>query len=65
MFDRDVLKHLSGQELAELDGLLAQEDKAALWQPLPGPQLMAFLSTADVIGYGGAAGGGEDGFGLW
>lgn len=29
------------------------------WQPLPGPQQMAFDSKADVIGYGGAAGGGK------
>lgn len=29
------------------------------WRPLPGPQTMAFESDADVIGYGGAAGGGK------
>lgn len=29
------------------------------WQPLPGPQSMALASDADVIGYGGAAGGGK------
>lgn len=29
------------------------------WSPLAGPQAMAFSSTADVIGYGGAAGGGK------
>lgn len=31
----------------------------ALWTPLPGPQTMASESLADVIGYGGAAGGGK------
>lgn len=31
----------------------------AIWQPLPGPQEDAYNSTADVIGYGGAAGGGK------
>lgn len=29
------------------------------WYPLPGPQTLAYESTADVIGYGGAAGGGK------
>lgn len=29
------------------------------WKPLPGPQMMAFESKADVTGYGGAAGGGK------
>jgi len=26
------------------------------WEPLPGPQEMAFNSEADILGYGGAAG---------
>lgn len=30
-----------------------------IWQPSTGPQTMAYESTADVIGYGGAAGGGK------
>lgn len=30
-----------------------------LWRPLPGPQLMAYESDADIIGFGGAAGGGK------
>lgn len=40
---------------------IARELKARrpIWQPLPGPQTMAYESTADVIGYGGAAGGGK------
>jgi hypothetical protein len=29
------------------------------WQPQPGPQAEAYACTADVIGYGGAAGGGK------
>jgi hypothetical protein len=29
------------------------------WNPLIGPQAMAYHSTADIIGYGGAAGGGK------
>lgn len=40
--------------------LLARELKRRTpWQPLPGPQSIAYNSTADVIGYGGAAGGGK------
>lgn len=31
----------------------------ASWVPLPGPQLDAYLCEADVLGYGGAAGGGK------
>src|SRR5262249_54021116 len=30
-----------------------------LWNPLPGPQTIAYSHQADVIGYGGAAGGGK------
>lgn len=30
-----------------------------VWRPLPGPQTAAYHSAADVIGYGGAAGGGK------
>lgn len=37
---------------------IAQRDYAN-WRPLPGPQSEAYYSTADVIGYGGAAGGGK------
>lgn len=29
------------------------------WEPLPGPQSLAYHSIADIIGYGGAAGGGK------
>lgn len=30
-----------------------------VWMPLSGPQTMAYECTADVVGYGGAAGGGK------
>ncbi len=38
-----------------------QSDKAAvtLWKPQPGPQTAAYLSAADELFYGGAAGGGK------
>jgi hypothetical protein len=29
------------------------------WKPLPGPQTLAYESKADIIGYGGSAGGGK------
>lgn len=56
-FDPALLTYLTPKELAELDGLLANDP--APWRPLPGPQSLAYYSTADVIGYGGAAGGGK------
>lgn len=37
--------------------LLRQD--TAVWRPLPGPQLIAYHSEADVVGFGGAAGGGK------
>jgi hypothetical protein len=36
-----------------------KERRDALWKPLPGPQTLAFESQADILGYGGAAGGGK------
>ena len=41
----------------ELDLLIVSDP--TVWRPLPGPQTMAYESTADVIGFGGAAGGGK------
>jgi hypothetical protein len=42
--------------LAAIDDLLQD---APIWTPLPGPQLTAYISHADIIGFGGAAGGGK------
>lgn len=53
----DLLPYLTQQERAEMDSLLASS--AYQWQPQPGPQTAAYNSDADVIGYGGAAGGGK------
>ena len=50
---------LTPAEREELGKLIAADMGAAFWRPLPGPQSMAYESTADVIGYGGAAGGGK------
>lgn len=35
------------------------EKRRAIWKPQPGPQTMAYNSSANIIGYGGAAGGGK------
>ena len=54
-FPVELLEHLTEEELEELDKLLFQE----LWVPLPGPQMEAESTLADITGYGGAAGGGK------
>ena len=41
----------------ELDQILNADDR--IWRPLPGPQFMAATSPADIVGFGGAAGGGK------
>lgn len=35
------------------------EPELVLWTPIPGPQTLAYESTADVLGFGGSAGGGK------
>lgn len=51
---------LSPKEEAELLSLLEEEARLdALWKPLPGPQTLALESEAQILGYGGAAGGGK------
>ena len=52
-----LLRYATPEELAEIDRLLSADP--TLWTPLPGPQTMAYESEADIIGYGGAAGGGK------
>jgi hypothetical protein len=61
--------HIDDVELQELYQYMTPEDRAWLdrqalaelpvWEPLPGPQQLADISEADIIGYGGAAGGGK------
>ncbi|MFU1980148.1 terminase [Bordetella hinzii] len=53
---RRLMAYMTPAELAEVDALLAT---APPWLPLPGPQTAAYNSDADIIGYGGAAGGGK------
>lgn len=52
-----VLPYLTDAERQELEALL--NGQPIIWSPLPGPQTLAFNSKADVIGFGGAAGGGK------
>ena len=54
---RDSLSFLSDSERAELDQLLREE--TPIWTPLPGPQTVALRSSADILFYGGAGGGGK------
>jgi hypothetical protein len=53
-----ILAELSPKQLAEIDELLAPE-LSAPWIPNPGPQTQAYESNADILLYGGAAGGGK------
>ncbi|WP_406698576.1 terminase family protein [Singulisphaera sp. Ch08] len=46
-------------EIAEQEAAQRAATEAEAWTPDPGPQTAAYNSLADVIGYGGAAGGGK------
>lgn len=52
-----ALRHLTEEERAEFDSLMAADP--AIWRPQVGRQMEALMSEADIIGYGGAAGGGK------
>lgn len=54
---KDLLKYMTPEERAAVDSILASDQTP--WRPLPGPQTMAYESLADIVGYGGAAGGGK------
>lgn len=53
-----LLASMSDEDKAELDKTLAVE-LSQKWLPTPGPQTEAFFSEADLLLYGGAAGGGK------
>jgi len=62
---------LTPAECVELDAIYKdyevkrkKETKGVDWIPLPGPQLLATRSRADIIGFGGAAGGGKTDLGI-
>jgi hypothetical protein len=54
----ELLPYLTVDERRQVDAIVAQWN-AVPWRPLKGPQTMAYESDADIIGYGGAAGGGK------
>lgn len=56
--EREALDaYLMPEMRAELDALLLSDPM--IWRPLAGPQTAAYYSEADVVGFGGAAGGGK------
>jgi hypothetical protein len=61
--DPELLALLTDAELAQFDKLIAPVRK--LWTPHPAnkPQQEAYVSPANVLGYGGAAGGGKSALG--
>src|SRR5262249_24589797 len=50
---------MEAAEQVELDALQAQPPVVPTWQPESGPQKTAYESAADIVLYGGAAGGGK------
>ncbi len=53
----ELVKHLTPEEREELDGLLTEG--LPVWMPQVGPQMAALQSEADILFYGGTAGGGK------
>lgn len=53
----EIVKHLTPEEREELDGLLTEG--LPIWMPQVGPQMAALQSEADILFYGGTAGGGK------
>lgn len=49
----------SSAKLARALELARELKRRNPWRPLPGPQSKAYESKADIVGYGGAAGGGK------
>jgi hypothetical protein len=66
-----MMSQLKSRSIKEIEGILSSRNadeigvianilkSAPIWLPLPGPQTIAYLSDADIIGFGGAAGGGK------
>lgn len=53
-----AIERMTPEEKAELDEILLSGEQE-IWVPQPGPQTMAYESEADILFYGGAAGGGK------
>lgn len=58
----ELLEWLTPEERKRFDGILIA--KRQLWTSLEGPQTLGFVSEADILGYGGAAGGGKSDLGI-
>lgn len=56
---QELLPLMTEDERKEMFALLEADMRNVVWRPLPGPQTLAYNSKADVLGYGGAAGGGK------
>ena len=59
---RDVLdleRYLTPKEREELNQLVLLDAQQVIWRAQAGPQSLAYECTADVLGFGGAAGGGK------
>ena len=54
----ESIKAMTPAQKAELDAEL-MSGEVSLWVPQPGPQTSAYDSQADIVFYGGAAGGGK------
>lgn len=54
---RELFPYMTAEEREEVNRILSRDP--AIWRPLPGPQTEAYVSEADILGYGGAAGGGK------
>lgn len=54
-----LLRWLTPAEREEVNDLIATDLEQHRWRPLPGPQTMAYESMADIVGFGGSAGGGK------
>jgi hypothetical protein len=52
-----LLGYATAEERSEIQQVM--KESTAVWVPLPGPQSQAFDSEADIVYYGGAAGGGK------
>lgn len=55
----ELLPHMTPAERAEVEAIVAADLRKVPWRPLPGPQFAAYHSKADILGYGGSAGGGK------
>jgi hypothetical protein len=54
-----LLSLLPEEQRADIDRLVREHKDRKPWAPNPGPQTMAYYSPADLLYYGGSAGGGK------